>query len=140
MSPEFSARNPRQSQKIDGCEIVRENVTIADKSSSTEVRELKMQKMPTLKHIFRFARSLPADDRVPYAFEKRIMAQLRGGAAVADLWTAWSGTMWRAAFSCLVVSALIGTAVTFSDPSRAELFASDLERTVLAPVDVDDSW
>ena len=126
-------------QKIDGCGIVRENVTIADKCSSTEVRQLKMQKMPTLKHIFRFARAIPADDRVPYAFEKRIMAQLRGG-AVADLWTAWSGTMWRAAFSCLVVSALVGAAVTFSDPSRAELFASDLERTVLAPVDVDDSW
>jgi hypothetical protein len=118
---------------------VQENVTIARKCSSTEVRQLKMQKMPTLKHILKFARALPADDRVPYAFEKRIMAQLRGS-AVADLWTAWSGTMWRAAFSCLVVSALVGAAVTFSDPSRAELFASDLERTVLAPVDVDDSW
>ena len=95
--------------------------------------------MPTLKDIIKLARTFPSDERVPYAFEKRIMAQLRG-TPVADLWTNWSGTMWRAAFSCLVVSALVGAAVTFSDPSRAELFASDLERTVLAPVDVDDSW
>ena len=85
------------------------------------------------------ARALKADERVPYAFEKRIMANLRSVKA-ADLWTAWSGTMWRAAFSCLLISALTGAAVTFSSTSQAELFASDLERTVLAPVDVDDSW
>jgi hypothetical protein len=98
-----------------------------------------MQSMPTIKDILKCARSLPAEERVPYAFEKRIMARLRD-TAVADLWSVWSGTMWRAALSCLVVSALVGAAVTYSDPSRAELFASDLERTVLAPVDVDDSW
>lgn len=85
------------------------------------------------------ARSLHPDDRVPYAFEKRIMARLRN-AKSGDLWTAWSGMMWRAAFSCVLITALTGAAVTFSDSSRAELFASDLERTVLAPVDVDDSW
>lgn len=67
------------------------------------------------------------------------MAQLRNSKA-ADLWTAWSGMMWRAAFSCLLISALTGVAVTLSDSSRTELFAGDLERTVLAPVDVDDSW
>jgi hypothetical protein len=115
---------------------VQENVTIAPKRSSFEVLELKM---PTIKNIIKIARSIPANDRVPYAFEKRIMAQL-GARSVADLWTVWSGTLWRAAFSCLVVSMLVGAAVTFSDTSRAELFASDLERTVLAPVDVDDSW
>ena len=67
------------------------------------------------------------------------MAHLRDG-KVADLWSAWSGTMWRAAFSCLVICVLTGAAVTFSEANSAELFASDLERTVLAPVDVDDSW
>ncbi|MGZ8940516.1 MAG: hypothetical protein ACXW32_15025 [Limisphaerales bacterium] len=100
---------------------------------------MKTRMTKQIAKFFDLARSLEPDDRVPYAFEKRIMARLRNSSA-ADLWTAWSGTMWRAAFSCLLISALTGAVVTFSDPSRAELFASDLERTVLAPVDVDDSW
>ena len=99
-------------------------------------------KIPTLHQISLAARSLPSDDRVPYAFEKRIMAHLFGAklSDLSDLWAAWGAAMWRAAFSCLVISALTGAAVAFSNPSRAELFASDLERTVLAPVDVEDSW
>lgn len=96
-------------------------------------------KIPTMRQITNAARYLVDDQRVPYAFEKRIMAHLRG-AKVGDLWSAWSGTMWRAAFSCVLISVLAGAAVTVADPSRGELFASDLERTVLAPVDVDDSW
>jgi hypothetical protein len=117
---------------------LQEIVTIAHKRPSLEVLELKM---PTLKQFYRIARSLPSNDRVPYAFEKRIMAQF--GSRPADLWTIWSGTssiLWRAAFSCLAITMLVGAVVTFSDSSRAELFASDLERTVLAPVDVEDSW
>jgi hypothetical protein len=85
------------------------------------------------------ARSLKPDDRVPYAFEKRIMAHLRNS-KVADIWTIWSGAMWRAAFSCLLICVLTGAAISYSDAASTELFASDLERTVLAPVDVDDTW
>jgi hypothetical protein len=107
--------------------------------SSREVLEMKMRMNSQWLMFLNLARSLQTDDRVPYSFEKRIMARLRHSKA-ADLWTAWSGTMWRAAFSCILIFALTGVAVTFSDTSRAELFASDLERTVLAPVDVDDSW
>lgn len=95
--------------------------------------------MPTIGEFKKAARSLKSDERVPYAFEKRVMAHLRG-LKPADLWSAWAGTMWRAAFSCLLISAIVGAAATYSDPTRGELFATDLERTVLAPVDVDDSW
>jgi hypothetical protein len=49
---------------------LQEIVTIAHKRSSFEVLELKM---PTLKQFYRIARSLPSNDRVPYAFEKRII-------------------------------------------------------------------
>ena len=126
-------------QSFDGFCIVQESVTDATESSSREVLEMKTRMTHQIAKFADLARSLTPDDRVPYAFEKRIMAHLRK-TSPADLWTAWSGMMWRAAFSCLLITALTGALVTLADPSRAELFASDLERTVLAPVDVDDSW
>ena len=132
----FLPRNRRERQTFHGFAIGVEVVTLCAEGSSREVVEMRM---PTIRQITNAARCLVEDQRVPYAFEQRIMAHLRS-AKVADLWSAWSGTMWRAAFSCLLISALTGAAVMVADPSRAELFASDLERTVLAPVDVDDSW
>ena len=99
-------------------------------------------KIPTFEQFIRGARSF-ADggqnvEAVPYAFEKRIMAHL--GQRVSDLSSSLASAMWRAAFGCLVISVLTGALVSFANPSGAELFATDLERTVLAPVDVDDSW
>lgn len=95
--------------------------------------------MPSLGQFTEAARSIPLNAGVPYAFEKRVMAHLLG-ARPADLWSVYAGMMWRAALSCILISAIVGAAATFANPSRAELFATDLERTVLAPVDVDDSW
>lgn len=95
--------------------------------------------MPSLDQLFRSARSLQSEEGIPFAFEKRIMAHL-AGAKPADFWSACAGMMWRAALSCILISAIAGAAVSFADHSRADLFATDLERTVLAPVDVDDSW
>ena len=131
-------RNTDRYRNFDGFSIVYEVVTESFERTSSEVLEMKTRTPHSTSKFLMLARALRTDERVPYAFEKRIMANLRNGKA--DLWMAWSGTMWRAAFSCLVISALTGAAVTFSNTSQAELFASDLERTVLAPVDVDDSW
>lgn len=94
---------------------------------------------PSLEQIKKAARSLESDERVPYAFEKRIMALLKE-ARPADVWNAWAPMMWRAALSCLLITAITAAVVEFADPSRGELMATDLERTVLAPVDVDDTW
>lgn len=94
--------------------------------------------MPSIDQISKLARSLPADDRVPYMFEKRVMAHLVGR-TVADFTGSIANAMWRAAFSCLLITLVTGAVVTFADESTTEL-ASDLERTVLAPVDVEDSW
>jgi hypothetical protein len=111
-------------------------VTRAAEGSSRELLEMKM---PTMVQVKKVARALPDDERVPYAFEKRVMAHL-WNARPADIWNACAGLMWRAAVSCLLISLITGAAVSFADPSTNELFATDLERTVLAPIDVDDSW
>jgi hypothetical protein len=52
------------------------------------------------------ARANPPSDRVPYAFEKRIMARLTGRPEL-DVWAAWARLLWRAATPCLGVTALI---------------------------------
>jgi hypothetical protein len=96
-------------------------------------------KSPSLEQFSKAARSLRGDERVPYAFEKRITAHLKN-ARPADIWNAWAPMMWRAALSCLLITAITAAVVEVADPSRGELLATDLERTVLAPVDVDDSW
>ena len=98
--------------------------------------------MPTIGQFAKAARamqSIYSDDRVPYAFEKRIMAQL-SGRKVGDITASLANAMWRAAFSCMLVAAITGAIVAFADHSSTELMATDLERTVLAPVDVEDTW
>ena len=53
-------------------------------------------------------REMPADDRVPYAFEKRIMAHIKEApAAAANLWELWGHSLWRAVVPCLAVMVLV---------------------------------
>ena len=86
-----------------------------------------------LQSIFGMARAMPPDDRVPFAFEKRIMARIRE--AASDPWAAWSGLMWRAALACVIVSLGVGLLSTTSqEPRSSELVASDLEEVVFAPL------
>jgi hypothetical protein len=71
-------------------------------------------------------------DRVPYAFEKRIMAALKS-APVADAWSLWGRALWRAAAPCVAVMLVISAWVAYN--SRAN--GSDpitLEDAVYAPV------
>ena len=53
------------------------------------------------------ARAAQPNDRVPHAFEKRIMARLAETARV-DLLGAWGAALWRAAVSCLAIVVLSG--------------------------------
>lgn len=75
-------------------------------------------------------------DRVPYAFEKRIMAQIKA-LPKPDGWVMWGGALWRAAVPCLAVMlALSVWAVVVSwDGSAGESAAMDLEGTLLANVE-----
>lgn len=62
------------------------------------------------------ARALPPDERVPYAFEKRVMARLAGG-FILDPWTLWGQGLARAAVLCVAVTLLLA-ASSFLLPSR----------------------
>jgi hypothetical protein len=91
------------------------------------------------------ARKQPPRDHVPYAFEKRIMARL---AAISPLnpWALWGRPLWRAALSCMAITALCGVWSLASTPppgrDSADSFAQDLEHTVFASLDqhVEDAW
>ena len=86
------------------------------------------------------ARLQKPDERVPYAFEKRVMALL-AARAVPDLWAAWSRGLWRAALSCIAVAVVLG-AVSLLLPAPADNgndLSLDFENTLLASVDQGDS-
>jgi hypothetical protein len=94
------------------------------------------------KKLIAAARSHPPSDRVPYAFEKRILARLHSPPA-PDFWTLWGRALWRAAASCVAITLLLAAWTIFSvhgHTSSAD-FAQDLDHTVLAAVDdLSDSW
>jgi hypothetical protein len=83
------------------------------------------------------ARANPPADQVPYAFEKRVMARLRGG-IVEDAWALWGRALWRSAFACLALA--IGLSV-WSLQSSSEV-DHDLESAMVSAADqlVVDSW
>jgi hypothetical protein len=83
------------------------------------------------------ARANPPGDRVPYAFEKRVLAGLRGSKG-EDSWALWGRALWRSAFACLVVA--IGLSV-WSVQSSAEI-DTDLESAMVSAADelVVDPW
>src|SRR5262249_39605407 len=52
------------------------------------------------------ARANPPEDRVPYAFEKRIMARLSHQPAL-DAAAVWALGLWRAAAPCVAIALLL---------------------------------
>jgi len=87
--------------------------------------------------LIRLARNVPEDMRVPYAFEKRVIARLR---MPQDTWAVWLPLMKKAAFGGLAVLALTSIFVGYVHERPADLLAGDLERTVLASVNIDETW
>lgn len=82
------------------------------------------------------ARLHKPDDRVPYAFEKRIMARLaeRAGQLRASR---WGYGLMRAAASCALVALLFGV-WTLLDPlgsNSGDDLSQDLQNTLLASAD-----
>ncbi len=91
------------------------------------------------------ARISPPSDRVPFAFEKRIMARL-SGRVVLDEWALWSRALWRAAASCVAIMLLFSawTFLVSSGPAPANDLSQDFENTLLAAVEQeqpsDSAW
>jgi len=86
------------------------------------------------------ARLKAPDERVPYAFEKRIMAQL-AARPVADAWVFWARGLWRAAASCVAVALLLGAVSLLSPrvPAPGKDLSQDFENTLLASADLPDN-
>ena len=84
--------------------------------------------------LIRAARQNAPDDQVPYAFEKRIMAQLSPPAT--DDWTAITKALWWSAGACCSIAVAISVWTFAFDPARdsATNFSSELEMTILASI------
>jgi hypothetical protein len=88
------------------------------------------------------ARNELVNDRVPYAFEKRIMARL-ATLPVVDVWTLWSRALWRAAAPCVALTLVLTlwSVYSLNTSPVQQVRAVELEHAVLAPVDVlGDTW
>lgn len=90
------------------------------------------------KKLIAAARANTPDDRVPYAFEKRIMALIP---AVPQTNTAvlWVRGLWQAAVSCAAIAIVCGAWSLFSPAARSgDDLSQNLETTLLASVDQGD--
>ena len=82
------------------------------------------------------ARATPPDERVPYTFEKRIMARLAGKTPL-DAWELWGRALSRAAAYCVAFMLLLSAGSFFlpaPNPDSASL-SQDVEQSLLAAVD-----
>jgi hypothetical protein len=88
------------------------------------------------KKLLAAARANAPDDRVPYAFEKRVMALL-ASRPMADRWVLWTRGLWQAAASCVAIALLLGAGVFFnsSASSNSTDLTQNFENTLLASVD-----
>jgi hypothetical protein len=76
---------------------------------------------------------MPSDERVPYAFEKRVMAGIKTAPA-HDAVALWSQALWRAVAPCLGVMAIAAT-VGLSQTDETDETEFDLDTAVLAPAE-----
>ncbi|MBI5773866.1 MAG: hypothetical protein HZA89_09010 [Verrucomicrobia bacterium] len=92
---------------------------------------------PTELHnkIVALAKANPPSARVPYAFEKRIMARL-AVPLPADSLVLWGRALWRAAAPCvgLMLALAILAAALPREADPAENLSQDLENTVFFAV------
>jgi hypothetical protein len=89
------------------------------------------------KKLIHAARQQPPDERVPYAFEKRILALIAERAA-ANRRVFWERGLWSSAVSCVALALICG-AVSWFTPERNDSaydLSQDLETTLLASADI----
>jgi hypothetical protein len=82
------------------------------------------------------ARRHPPSERVPHAFERRILARLRA-CQIVDHWALWSRALWCAAAPCVGIMLLLLGAWWWRSPASTPApnnlnLSQDFENTVLA--------
>lgn len=87
--------------------------------------ETKRQKLITV------AKGCIPSTKVPYAFEKRIMAQLRG--MKLDPWAFWERALWKAAAGCAALVLVLAVFDQDSAPQTEDLSVA-IQNTVYAAV------
>ncbi len=80
------------------------------------------------------ARAVPPETRVPYAFEKRIMARLEG-LKPQDSWALWGHALWRGAVFCLTLAVLLVVGSMFLPARNTDTLTQAVQSTVFAAVD-----
>ncbi|MBI3876334.1 MAG: hypothetical protein HY300_10345 [Verrucomicrobia bacterium] len=83
------------------------------------------------------AKAATPSDRVPYAFEKRIMARLVAP-LVVDVWAVWGRWLWRAVAPCMSVMVVLGAwvLVTMHPEPENQNLEQAIENTLLSSDDV----
>jgi hypothetical protein len=83
------------------------------------------------------ARAHPPEDRVPYAFEQRVVARLQSRPPL-DYLELWARGLVRGAAACLALTLLLGALAWLApSPSSAKDLSRDFEATMLAAVNQD---
>jgi hypothetical protein len=83
--------------------------------------------------LFASARLNPPSERVPYAFEKRIMRLIASHPAL-DHWALWSRALWRAGAPCGAIMLLLSMwsfVAAPSAPATSDL-SQEIEKTLWA--------
>jgi len=78
------------------------------------------------------ARRTPPDERVPYAFEKRVMARLAAAPAL-DLWAAFIRPLWCGAAACALVAVLLNVWSFQPAPGEEHAFSCGVEDSLMDP-------
>src|SRR5256885_15423022 len=80
------------------------------------------------------ARQTAPDERVPYAFEKRIMAHLARKPA-EDLFSLWGTALWKGAAACAAITAICVALSVWTFHSATDNDDAAFETVVLAGAD-----
>jgi len=93
-----------------------------------------MNDEPLRQKLLASARAHPPSDRVPCAFEKRIMSRIRSR-DVPDAWSAWGAILWRAVAPCFALMLMAGIGSFIMQPASEDI-GIQLDRVLFADLDV----